>query len=406
MAIRLRIICHILLMAFCSLAAAPAAAASEAKQAPAVMFAGGMEAVGGLTRIHFDVDRKVDVDMFHMGRPARIVLDTEPLLFRFADPAAIGTQGPVASVRYGLVARDRSRVVLTLGAPARAAKVEVEEIDPGKIWRLSVLLEPVDEDAFASLVAADRDRIGRSGAVVTKGDNPRAARPERARPLVVIDPGHGGIDGGAKGGNGLQEKDLTLSVGFLVRDAIRAAGSFDVEMTRSEDVFISLSERVNFARRHKADLVISLHADSLRQNSVRGASVYVLSRKASDELAHELAQSENMSDIVAGFEAPPEDDAVNDILADLTARETATFSRSFSSTLVEKLKEEIALLKNPMRSASFAVLKAPEVPGVLIEMGYLSNAEDEKQLTDPDWQKTFAGLVARAVSKYFETHRK
>jgi len=152
--------------------------------------------------------------------------------------------------------------------------------------------------------------------------------------------------------------------------------------------------------------MMTLHADSLRQNSVRGASVYVLSRKASDELAHELAQSENMSDIVAGFEAPPEDDAVNDILADLTARETATFSRSFSSTLVEKLKEEIALLKNPMRSASFAVLKAPEVPGVLIEMGYLSNAEDEKQLTDPDWQKTFAGLVARAVSKYFETHRK
>lgn len=165
---------------------------------------------------------------------------------------------------------------------------------------------------------------------------------------------------------------------------------------------MSLRERVNFARRNHADLFVSLHADSLRQKWVRGASIYTLSKRASDDLALQLAESENMADIVAGLDSPEEEDAVTDILADLTARETAVFSKAFSSTLIRLLSNDIELIKNPQRSASFVVLKAPEIPGALLELGYLSNPDDESLLTDPKWQQNIASLIARSVKEFFE----
>lgn len=398
-----RLLCAIAMLAivwFC----APAVAQPAAPAGPAVVFAGRIAGDSKSARIFFDLDRKVDFDVFSMEGPDRIVIDSGPLLFRFADPAALEARGLVSFLRYGAIARDRSRIVLSLAAPAKIANLAVEEVENGKVWRLVFDLAATDPASFSAVVAADRDRVGRSGAVVTKGDRLRKEREAGDKPVVVIDPGHGGIDGGAKGRNGLQEKELTLAVALKAAAELEKAGKYEVMLTRKEDVFISLSERVGFARRNSADLVISLHADSLRQSSVRGASIYTLSREASDELAHELAQSENMVDIAAGLDGPAEDSAVNDILADLTARETSVFSRSFSGELVRLLRDEIALIKNPERSAAFAVLKAPEVPGVLIEMGYLSNPDDEKLLTDSAWQDAFAQLLARAVAKYFENH--
>jgi len=173
-------------------------------------------------------------------------------------------------------------------------------------------------------------------------------------------------------------------------------------MTRNEDIFVSLKGRVNFTRRSDADLFISIHADTLQQHNVRGATVYTLSKKASDKLSERLAKSENLADLIAGLALPEEENAVTDILVDLTARETIRFSRQFSRTLAGVLRDRTILIKNPERSAAFGVLKAPEVPSVLLELGYLSNIEDEKLMLSKSWQEKMAKLVAKAVVEFFK----
>ncbi len=386
------------------------AASSQAQDAPKdaslaallpVVNAGSIKGDEKAVSLSIEVDRKLEVSTFYMREPDRIVIDAPAVLFRFDNPVSLEPKGLIASLRYGAIARERSRIVLTLAAPAEIAAFRNEEIEKGKKYRLTFELTAVDAEKFKQAALAQREVVGASGEAVAKGDRVRGQERKEGRFLVVIDPGHGGIDGGASGKGGTKEKDLTLAMARRIAKDISAAGDFDVLLTRDEDVFLSLRERVAFSRRHKADLAISIHADSLRQRDVRGASVYTLSRKASDDLAHELAESENMVDIAAGLEAVEDEDIVTDILADLTARETGVFSKTFSATLVATLGGGIQMIKNPQRSASFAVLRAPEVPGVLLELGYLSNAEDEKSLTDPQWQESVARLVAKAVVTFF-----
>lgn len=404
---RYRALCALIVLAvFSGIASAPRAQTAPesgaAAQAPAVVFAGRIAGDLESTRIFFDIDRSVDVSSFIMEEPARIVIDAPPMLFRFADPAAIEPRGLISAMRYGAMSRQRSRIVLTLAEPALITGVERRELAGEGTHRLVFDLARAAPSEFSAHAARQRELIGASGEVVKKGDRVRSGAKEDGRFAVVIDPGHGGIDGGAKGADGTLEKELTLAIALKLRTAVEELGPYDVKLTRTEDEFLSLRERVQFAERNHADLVISLHADSLRQQWVRGASVYTLSRKASDTLAQQLADSENMADIVAGLDNPEQEDAVTDILADLTARETAVYSRSFSAKLVEKLAQGIDLIKNPQRSASFVVLKAPEVPGVLLELGYLSNSEDEQLMTDPKWQAELVRLLARSVHSFFE----
>ncbi|MEZ5872249.1 MAG: N-acetylmuramoyl-L-alanine amidase [Nitratireductor sp.] len=369
---------------------------------PVTVFAASIEGDDRATRFTMDFDRSVEFDSFFMDSPLRFVVDGPSMLFRLADAKAIEPLGLVTFLRYGAIARERSRVVISLGHPARMASRTVETIEEGKHYRLTVELEPVSQEQFTKTVAEQQRLVGTSGEVATKGDRVRPAPKEKGRITVVIDPGHGGIDGGAKGVHGTQEKDLTLEIARRLAEEISRKGPFDTKLTRSEDVFLSLRERVAFSQRNQADLVISIHADSLRQNWVRGATVYTLSRKASDDLAHEIAESENASDLLAGLDDATGDDAVPDILADLTLRETTRFSRFFSSILVGKLDKDVNLIKNPERSAAFAVLKAPEIPSVLIELGYLSNPDDEKLMTGEEWQKAAVARIAESVLKFFE----
>lgn len=368
---------------------------------PAIVMAGSISVEAKSTRVTLDMDAKVDFTTFYMLEPNRIVIDAPALLFRFADASGLEPRGLISQIRYGAIARGRSRIVLTLSQPAQISGFSVTPVAGSGNYQMALDLAQTADAAFRQTALRQRELVGASGEVVTKGDRVRAVEKTAGRYTIVIDPGHGGIDGGAKGKGGSVEKDLTLAMAKRIASDIAAAGPFDVLLTRQDDVFMSLRERVNFGRRNKADMVVSIHADSLRQREVRGASVYTLSRKASDELAHELAQSENMADIAAGLEASDDEDVVTDILADLTARETSVFSRSFSATLVTTLGGGIQMIKNPQRSAAFAVLKAPEVPGVLLELGYLSNPDDEKLLTDPVWQESVAKLVARSVAAFF-----
>jgi N-acetylmuramoyl-L-alanine amidase len=354
------------------------------------------------TRFFMDMDKSFEFAAFLMAEPPRIVIDGPAMLFQFANPDDIEPRGLISFLRYGAISRDRSRVVLSLTGPAEISQVKTLELPDGGKFRLLMDISSTSPENFTARISEQHQEIGKSGEIATKGDRVRPDGRSAGKFLVIVDPGHGGIDGGAKGVMGTREKDLVLAVSRKVADAIRAAGPFEVKLTREEDVFMSLRERVNFARRNNADLVISIHADSLRQKWVRGASVYTLSKRASDELAAQLAESENMADIVAGLDNPVEEDAVTDILADLTARETKIFSRSFSATLVNHLMSDINMIKNPQRSASFVVLTAPEVPGVLVELGYLSNDEDEKLMNDESWQEDLARLLAQSVRTFFQ----
>lgn len=387
---------------------APESPAAKEESSPAaispfaVVFAGRVAGDLTSTRLFFDFDRRIEFSHFLMTSPDRLVIDSPAVLFRFTEPDLMKPRGLVSELRYGAIAREKSRIVVTLGEPAKAIRFEVVELEEGKKYRLVVDLVPVERGEYGELVQKQQRLVGTSGEVATKGDRVRTATKAEGRFTVIIDPGHGGIDGGAQGVSGTQEKDLTLVLGKKIAAKVAEIGPFDVRMTREEDVFVSLHERVNFARRNRADLVISVHADSLRQKWVRGATVYTLAKDASDELARELAQSENMSDQVAGLDSPEQQDIVTDILADLTARETAKFSRSFSSTLVKALAKDVKMIKNPHRSASFVVLKAPEIPSVLVELGYLSNASDEKMMADPVWEEDISAQIAEAVREFFE----
>ena len=228
--------------------------------------------------------------------------------------------------------------------------------------------------------------------------------PQKVRkPLVILDPGHGGEDPGAEIKGGLQEKLIVLKVAQQLKEALETSGTLDVVLTRSEDIFIPLATRVRMAREMGADLFISLHADALPStSSVNGLTVYTLSSVASDSESARLAERENISGILGKPRGQIESEEISSILMDFTTRETRMLSISFSEKLIETWKGELSLNKSPLRSANFLVLKAPDVPSVLIELAYLSNAEDIKRLSSGQWHKQFISGVERAVRFYLE----
>jgi len=226
------------------------------------------------------------------------------------------------------------------------------------------------------------------------------AKPQPRR-RVVIDPGHGGNDPGTIGVRGSHEKDVTMAVARELRRQLLASQRYDVALTRERDEFVSLGERVQRARAAKGELFLSLHADAIHRPDVRGASVYTLSEKASDARAAALAAKENRADAIAGLDLSHQKPDIAAILIDLVQRETKNQSATFANILLPELARDMRLLDRSHRFAGFAVLKAPDVPSVLVEMGYLSNREDEKLLNAPAHQAKLAATLTRAVGRYF-----
>jgi N-acetylmuramoyl-L-alanine amidase len=225
------------------------------------------------------------------------------------------------------------------------------------------------------------------------------------RPIVVIDPGHGGIDNGTVATSGAMEKQIVLDFALLLRDRLESSGKFRVVMTRTDDTFIPLGDRVRMARIRQASLFISIHADALKkgEGEAQGATVYTLSEKASDAEAARLAEDENRADVIAGIDLSHESTDVADILIDLAQRETKAYSVRFAKSVVGSMRKVARMHKNPMKSAGFKVLKAPDVPSVLIELGYVSDETDLKQLTSGNWQAKTASAIARSVDAFFAT---
>ena len=227
------------------------------------------------------------------------------------------------------------------------------------------------------------------------------SRTEDTAFVIAVDAGHGGIDNGAIGAaTKTEEKHVTLAFAQKLADKLNTVDGVKAFLTRDKDEFLSLPQRVQLARHGKANLFISVHADTLRQKDVRGATVYTISDKASDSLAADLAERENLSDEIAGIPLSDEPTEVADILIDLTRRETQAFSISLARTVVASFEGEVRLINNPHRHAGFRVLQAPDVPSVLLELGFLSNKEDEKLLLDPEWQAKVADLIVKAVERY------
>lgn len=350
-------------------------------------------------RIVFDLDSEPNFKWFLLRAPHRLVIDLPDTRFGF-EPETLSARGMVTGVRYGNLGTESSRIILSASGPFEVERLSVlgNERTPG--FRMMVDLVATSEEAFASALADQATTTG-STIAASKSDRLGDAAPHAARPFrVVIDPGHGGIDGGAEGLHGTVEKDITLSFARELRDAIEAAGRHDVFMTRDDDSFLRLDERVRIARQHEADLFISVHADTINLKGIRGATVYTISEKASDSLAAAAAKRENLADAVAGIELADENQHVADILFDLTRRETHGFSVSFARSLVGELTGAVELINNPLRSAGFRVLRAPDVPSVLVELGYLSNPDDEKQLTDKEWRLRAARSIAAAVDLF------
>jgi N-acetylmuramoyl-L-alanine amidase len=312
-----------------------------------------------------------------------------------------------------------SRIVFDLTGPARIEKSYVLDAANGQPPRLVLEFEAVDRTTFVQSLAAEsrpdlRPAVGTtdavtataavatSAAVADATGTAKAAEPPDARPVVVVDPGHGGIDNGTQAG-GESEKNLVLGFALALRDRVEKAGKYRVVMTRTDDTFIPLGDRVRIARNQSAALFVSIHADALprREGDAQGATIYTLSEKASDAEAERLAELENKADAIGGVNLTEEPTDVADILIDLAQRETRTFSNRFARMLKNEMKTTVRMHKHPLKSAGFKVLKAPDVPSVLIELGYVSNKSDLEHLVSDNWRSKTVGSVAQAIDVFF-----
>ncbi len=357
------------------------------------------------TRFFMDFDRNLSIRAFYVDQPHRIIIDLDEASFDFEENQLPTARGLIKALQLGRISQGRSRIVLTLSGPAEIIKASMQKRLDEEHYRFLLDMDSTDEQTFQNLLNGQEKKLGESAVKAIKGDRISTNVKKPGRFTVVLDPGHGGIDGGASGRGGAREKDIVLSFAKKLARNIEDSGPYDVLFTRDKDVFVSLKQRLEFSRTSNADLFISLHADSLGQRFVRGATIYTLSNKASDRLSEQLAEAENRVDLIAGLTIEKDVEAVSDILADLTMRETKRFSRAFSNILVANLKDETYLIKNPQRSAAFGVLKAPDVPGVLLELGYLSNSDDEKLMQQPLWQEKVAKAVGTAVDRFFRARK-
>lgn len=357
-------------------------------------------------RLELDLTRAVDVSLATLSEPERIVVDLPQVEFKVPGSAGQKGRGLIKAFRFGLLEVGQSRVVIDTAFPVRARSFESARPD-GRGRRLVIELVPRESAGPSVAPAAPPAALPllRREAVTLDTAPPVPAR--KTLPVIVIDPGHGGVDPGAVGAGGLLEKDVALSVSRHLMALLAATGRYALIMTRDRDVHVSLDQRVRISRRSGADLFLSIHADSVPEDSlaqmVRGGSVYTLSEKASDAQAHRLAEKENAADLLAGVEAaaPDDQDEVRGILFDLLRRETADFSADFRGLLAGELRKHIQLTREPQRSAAFKVLKQMHSPSVLVELGYMSNSEDERVLRSPDWQRRVAEAITAAINSYF-----
>lgn len=353
----------------------------------------------GSVRIVVDLSEKAEYKVFPLKNPVRVVIDMETSSFGVKEKDLPQKPDFVRDIRLGYTKSDDARIVFELDRDVIIKKSFFLPPQSGFQWRLVVDLELMKQASSSTVPSEWYDNS------VDDNEGSRPQAPAKKR-LIVIDPGHGGRDSGAIGVSGVYEKHLTLAMAKQLRALLQSTGKYRVLLTREKDSALALYARRQFARKANADLFISVHADSIRKPETRGLSIYTLSERASDAEAEKLAERENKADIIAGLDLSGETQEVTDILIDLARRETNNLSSFFAEKVVAELKTVVRLLPRTHRFAGFAVLKSPDVPSVLMEMGYLSNRDEEKLLRQEAYREKLAKAVVRAVNGYFaEKHK-
>ncbi|MGE0261036.1 MAG: N-acetylmuramoyl-L-alanine amidase [Alphaproteobacteria bacterium] len=362
------------------------------------------------TRFVIEATEALPYRIFTLADPYRVVIDLPEVDWRVPATPMNASVGVVANYRYGLFKPGHSRIVLDLTVPATISRHFAMTPAGGSQHRLVIDLAPIDDGSFRQAISKVVTRgwsepgplrdapeaVGRSAPTPVPAPDARSGRR-----TVVIDAGHGGVDPGAIGASGTYEKHVTLAVAQAVKRTLERTGRYRVVLTRDNDVYVPLRERYQRAETAGAELFLSLHADSIDNSVIRGSSVYSLSEQASDREAEALATKENRSDVIAGVDLSNQSDAVASFLISLRQRETMNESAVFAQTLIGELKDQILVLRNTHRFAGFAVLKSPDVPSVLVELGYLSNRRDEKELNTDTFRSRVGQAVLRAADAYF-----
>ncbi len=381
----------------CMFLSALLSVAWAAEDETAIAFAARVIGDEKRARLVVDFDKAVTYDAYLLPDPRRIIIDLSQTAFSLDGEAKKLPTSMVRDMRFGAIAPGQSRIVLELARDVVIENHSLRNVVAENRHRLLLDLVTASPEKFAAAV--------RKAPVVKKSKRPTAeVDPSDSKKTftVVLDPGHGGIDGGAAGAGKTAEKVITLDFAKHLKAALGKNDQLKILLTREDDRFVSLSDRVDFAKQNNADMFMSIHADSLRQKNIRGATVYTLSEEGSDTLSRSLAQKQNRADLVAGLSLPKTQPKVTDILIDLTRRETQAFSVGIARLIVRQMKDRVRLIHNPHRSADFYVLKAPEFPSVLLELGYLSNVEDEELMKSEQWQNKAAGIVSDSINAFFK----
>lgn len=361
------------------------------------------------TRFVLEISEDLPYRVFTLPDPFRVVLDLPEVAWSLPGDRQPNPGGLISALRFGLFAPGTTRVVLDVTQPVLLQQVFVIPPRDGKPHRLVIDVEAATREQY---FAADGSATGEAAL----SDTPLQplveavpplppAKPADDRPMVVIDPGHGGVDPGAVGVSGTYEKNLTLDYGRALKAALEASGRYRVAMTRDRDVFLKLRERIRVAQEVGGELFISLHANVHSSGGIRGASIYTLSETASDSESAALAAAENAADVLAGVDLTDQTGDVRNILIDLAQRETMNLSKKFANDLVREVGRETELLRNTHRFAGFAVLKSPVVPSILFEIGYLSNRQEERLLRSPEHRDKIVKSIIRAIDGYFERQK-
>jgi len=378
---------------------------------------------GTHTRLVFELIEAAEFSVFSLPDPYRVVIDLPELDWQMVAAEQDRSTGVVRDLRYGLFQPGQSRVVIDLSRPANVERAFLLAPTGTTPWRMVIDLIPASDAAFKGQMGRAKATVVRRPDAPIEAEKPpfqtallsgptaderipiperkSAIRPSDRKPVIAIDPGHGGIDPGAIGISGVKEKDITLAAAGELKKALEQTGRYKVVMTRNRDVSMGLRQRIVKSRRLAADVFISLHADSIGRSDVRGLSVYTLSEKASDREAAALAVKENKADLIIGMDLTNESADVRNILIDLARRESLNLAAHLATKLISELRRQVKLLRNTHRFAGFAVLKAPDVPSVLLEMGYLSNREDEKALRQPAYRRRLVLSMVKALDVYF-----
>jgi N-acetylmuramoyl-L-alanine amidase len=340
-----------------------------------------------------------------LSEPYRVIIDLADV--RFNLPAGVGRKpkGLIRQVRYGVIEKGKSRIVIDTSGPVLIKQSQLLPRKGKQKPRIAIDLIATDSDSFAALhlkdVQAASPEVTASLPLIMPAV-PAPAKPDGRR-VIVIDPGHGGMDPGAMSPRKTKEKDVVFAFALALQKALAASGQYDVQLTRQQDRFMTLNDRVAFTKRATPALFIAIHADTVRGKTARGTTIYTLSDTASDEEAEALALKENRTDIIAGVNLADQVGEVADVLIELVQRESRNHASLFSQAALEALKDVTTMTGKPLRSAGFVVLKVPDVPSVLIELGYLSSVDDERNLKDPVWQDKMAVALAQAVDRHFAT---